>query len=155
MPPTVNALANLEITTETNADSLSTGLAILELLFDQASMTRYAKQEAEKLIDLSRKAPVPYKTGVLSNSAKVEITGDGEATFGFTVEYAAIQDQGSRDGTTLPPKKFGSKKGPNYYFSGTIKKELTKVLGRVTKAMRAEMKSAGGAAKAVNPGVSI
>jgi hypothetical protein len=140
----------LQIQTSTNGDDLITGILLLEASFNQEyAMTYYAKKEAEFIIDKARKAPIPFKTGDLSRSAKIVDTASGEVTFGFTVEYAAIQDQGSRDGITLPPKRFGSKKGPNFYLSGTIRKELPKALARIGQKMRNDIKKTLGANKAM------
>jgi len=140
----------LKIETSTNADDLVVGILLLEASLNQEfAMPYYARKEAEYIVDKARKAPIPYKTGDLSRSAKIVDTAAGEVTFGFTVEYAAIQDQGSRDGITLPPKRFGSKKGPNFYLSGTIRKELPKALARIGQRLRADLKTTLGANKAM------
>jgi hypothetical protein len=137
------------ITTETDTTDVVVGLLLVESIFSESAMSYYARRQAEYIIERAVKAPIPYDTGDLSRSSKIVDSGTGAVTFGFTVEYAAIQDQGSVDGVTLPPKRFGSKKGPNFYLSGTIKKYLDKILARIGNQMKQDLKTTLGAFKKV------
>ena len=92
---------------------------------------RIVREQAQEYLDIAIASPIPFKTGALSRSGKVEIENPGEAVFGFDVtdpitgvHYAEIQDQG---GGHVPQRGYGSVKGANLYLSGTLNQEARDV----------------------------
>lgn len=98
--------------------------------FGPEAATDRAAVFAVLILKKSIQAPIPYDTGALAQSATVIRGKTGVVTFGFDREYAAIQDRGS---SILPPKAYGSKKGPNFYFSETLKREAPNVLEGIAR----------------------
>jgi hypothetical protein len=93
---------------------------VLRQIYDERSVAEAMKPYCFSVIEASRKAPVPFDTGALSKSGFVE-NGPraGHVNFGFNQFYGFWQDVGT---VNLPPKPYGSKKGPNFYFTETLRR---------------------------------
>jgi hypothetical protein len=93
------------------------GMNRLAAIYGDESLQAKQNILAFKIIREAVKVPIPRDTGALMHSGFVRNSPRGNQVLaGFNTAYAAYQDLGTRK---MPPKFYGSPKGPNYYLSET------------------------------------
>ena len=123
-----------EVSMQVNVEPFSDMmLAIRKELSDEA-IIKAALPEGERLLNMAQ-AVSPFKTGALRGSARVEVYRGVQGLgliIGFNIPYATLQDIGAN---VLPSKGFGSKKGPNQYFSEILQREAGNFYERVIRRL--------------------
>ena len=105
--------------------------------FDDPNIPKLLQPLAKEFIKEAIKSPIPYRTGKLSRSSFITVGNKwGQIYFGFSVNdvpfnYAYAQDIGSTWYPPLKPKPYGSIKGPNKYFTGTLNKMYNVMYPRI------------------------
>ena len=152
-----------------NSKELEESLSEANRVLEPGEVIRHLTTLAEFVLSKSINAPIPKDTGALSRSGQVDEIerqkgpedkqkgGVARVRFGFNIVYAGVQDLGFRDGR-MPPKPYGTHKGPNRYFTQTLTllgPNITKVLALLIKAdfdqIERRAKKAKGKNKGVNP----
>jgi hypothetical protein len=127
------------LTVEFDAREVIKGLKKVEQALNEAAMQKHANIHAKEIIAKAKASPIPHESGDLSKSSQIEPTGTpGETKFGFSARHATVQDQGMRekrtkDGKRIGPlrkKPHGSSKGPNQYFSHTVREAKKETMQR-------------------------
>lgn len=124
-------------TAQIDTRALMKAFGELEKVFSHKFLDAKIERLAKSLLFDAINAPIPRDTGALAASGRVEKgPGKGEVTFGFDRKYASAMDLGT---VKLPPKPFGSTIGPNFYFSGSLRRAAPGIYARLTALIQADL----------------